>query len=263
MKKDYRSEPIHRMVVIGESNAFGMCAIDPRNEWVQTVANLIRDFQDAPLQVFNNSIPANVISPESPGYGTMIGTKPSALERYKTDLIALKPDLAIIAYGFNDSRCGYAAEKFLRDLETIVSDVRRETDALVVLTSPYWAPQFDPEIWNSLKEKPDFGAFNKVGRELVRSYVIGIRKLAEKYDCIFVDLFTTTEGAIWLLNDDLCHFNDVGHRVIGQLVFNAIAANCSFIGRKSIRQAREGGFNTSNTGGTNAMGKWIEIFHKR
>ncbi len=64
-KKDYRSEPVRRMVVIGESNAFGMCASDPRNEWVQTVANLIRDFQDEPLHLFNNAIPANVISPRS------------------------------------------------------------------------------------------------------------------------------------------------------------------------------------------------------
>ena len=31
---------------MGESNAFGMCAIDPGNEWVQAVARLIREFQD-------------------------------------------------------------------------------------------------------------------------------------------------------------------------------------------------------------------------
>ena len=46
MKKDYRSNPVRSLIVIGESNAFGMCASDPRNEWVQVVANLIRDFQD-------------------------------------------------------------------------------------------------------------------------------------------------------------------------------------------------------------------------
>jgi lysophospholipase L1-like esterase len=261
--KDYRSEPVLRMVTIGESNAFGMCAIDSRNEWVQTVGNLIRDFQDKPIQIFNNSIPANVIGPESPGYGTMIGTKPSALERYKKDLIAHKPDLAIIAYGLNDSRCGYAAEKFLRDLETIVSDIKKEIDCLVVLTSPYWNPQFNPELWNSLEEKPNFGAFNKVGRELVWSYVEGIRKLAERYDCIFVDLFTTTEKALWLLHDDKCHYNDVGQRVLGQIVFNTIAAKCSFVGKKSIRQAQEGRFSISNTGGTNAMSKWVKIWIRR
>ena len=42
------AEPVRNLVVIGESNAFGMSATDPRNEWVQTVANLIRDFQEGP-----------------------------------------------------------------------------------------------------------------------------------------------------------------------------------------------------------------------
>jgi len=263
--RDYRSEPVRRMVVIGESNAFGMCAIEPRNEWVQTLANLIRDFQGEPLQVFNNAIPANVIGPESPGYGTMVGTKPSALERYKTDLIALKPDLAVIAYGLNDARCGNPAGKFLRDLEKIISDTRREANSLIVLTSPYWVPQFDPGLLDSMKVQHNYGPapFNKVGREPVLSYVVGMREIAERYDCIFVDFFMANEGAVWLLNDDMVHYNDVGQRVIGQLVFNAIAARCSFIGRKSIRQAREGRFSIANTGGTNAMSKWIEIWHEK
>ena len=145
------------MVVIGESNAFGMCATDPRNEWVQTVANLIRDFQDEPLTVLNNAIPANVISPKSPGYAALPEHgKPSALERYDRDLIAHRPDLAIIAYGLNDSRCGYPAEDFLADLEIIVTDVANKTGVLVVLTSPYWNTQYDEKLWNSLETKPDW-----------------------------------------------------------------------------------------------------------
>jgi hypothetical protein len=91
------------MVVMGESNAFGMCASDPRNEWVQTVGNLIRDFQDEPLVLYNNSIPANVISPRSPGYACLPAVgKPSAVERYQEDLLAPRPDLVILAYGLND-----------------------------------------------------------------------------------------------------------------------------------------------------------------
>jgi len=100
MKKDYRSEPVKKMVIIGESNAFGMCASDPRNEWFQTIANLIRDFQDEPLIALNNAIPANVISPKSPGHVMLPECgKPSAMERYEHDLIAHQPDIAIIAYG--------------------------------------------------------------------------------------------------------------------------------------------------------------------
>ncbi|MBN1292961.1 MAG: hypothetical protein JXB48_14060 [Candidatus Latescibacteria bacterium] len=263
MKKDYRSKPVKKIVVIGESNAFGMCACDPRNEWVQTVANLIRDFQDEPLTVLNNAVPANVISQNSPGYATLPEHgKPSALDRYYRDLIAYKPDLAIIAYGLNDSRCGYPAEDFLGDLEYIVADVTNRTKALVVLTSPYWNTQYDEMLWNNLETKPewatgDYSTFAVTGRNLVFSYVTGIQKIAEKYGCLFVDLFAPTEGCLWLLHDDQCHYSDVGHRVLGQLVFNTIACNCSWIGQKSRRIAREGDYDTSNTGGTNGMNRMI------
>jgi lysophospholipase L1-like esterase len=269
MKKDYRSKPIGRLVAMGESNAFGMCSSDPRNEWVQTVANLIRDFQDEPIHVLNNSIPANVISTRSPGHAFLpdIG-KPSAIERYEEDLIAQKPDLALIAYGLNDSRCGNPLEAFIEDLEIIVSGVQEKTDALIVLAGPYWNTQYDEEMWDSLDPKPEWAideyrVFAKTGRELVWSYVVGMGELAEKYGCVFVDLFTQTEGCYWLLHDDHCHYNDVGQKVLGLIVFNAIASSCSFIGGKSRRIADAGGFDTSNTGGTRGMSRMIEGWLER
>jgi lysophospholipase L1-like esterase len=263
MKKDYRSIPVRKLIVIGESNAFGMCASDPRNEWAQVVANLIRDFQDESLTILNNSIPANVISPRSPGHPTLPDYgKPSAIERYEEDLIEHKPDLAIIAYGLNDSRCGNPVKPFLEDLERIVADTTEKTDALLVLTSPYWNTQYYEEFWNSLKPKPEWAdgeyeIFTKTGRHLVWSYVTGIKGLAEKYGCLFVDLFTPTENCAWLMNDDQCHYSDVGQRVLGQIIFNAIACNCSFIGKKSMRIAREGNFDNTNTGGTHGMSRMI------
>ena len=264
MKKNFRVKPVKKLVVIGESNAFGMCASDPRNEWVQTVANLIRDFQDEPLIVLNNSIPANVISPRSPGHQTLpdIG-KPSALERYEQDLIEHQPDLAIIAYGLNDSRCGNPVDFFLEDLETIVAATTGNTSALVVLASPYWNTQYNKKIWDSLDPIPDWATgeykiFAKTGRELVFSYVRGIEKLADKYGCLYVDLFTPTENCTWLMHDDQCHFNDVGQHILGQIIFNVIACNCSFIGKKSARIMREGNFDIDNTGGTHGMSRMIK-----
>src|ERR1700680_3598511 len=108
MLRDLRSKPVRTVVVMGESNAYGMCAIDPQNEWVQVVASKIRRHQDGHLQVLNNSIPSNVISPASPAYQSFRGnyaTAPSALERDSVDMIAHKPDLAMFAYGLNDSLC--------------------------------------------------------------------------------------------------------------------------------------------------------------
>jgi len=262
MKTDFRSAPVRRLVALGESNGFGMCAGDPRNEWVQALANLIRDFQDEPLSVENNSIPGCVISPRSPGHpGLPEGSLPSALERFERELIAPGPDLAVIAFGLNDSRCGNPVTRFLEDLETIVTETRRRTSALVVVTSPYWNTQYSSELWKlhrpSWADDPTWASFTREGDSLVKSYVEGMADLARRHGCLFVDLYGLTEECLWLMNDDQCHYNDVGHRVIGQEVFNTIAANCSFVGRKSIRQAREAGLDVTNTGGTNCTSRMV------
>ena len=106
IRRDYRSKPVRRLVVMGESNAYGMCAGDPLNEWVQALAFLIRRFTEGPLRVFNNAIPANVISPRAPGYDpdSVCGTAPSALERFEQAMIDYQPDLAVYAYGLTASR---------------------------------------------------------------------------------------------------------------------------------------------------------------
>ncbi len=83
-----------------------------------------------------------------------------------------------------------------------------------------------------------------------------MRTLAEKYDCLFVDVFSPTEGCAWLICDRV-HFNDVGQRVLGHLVFDTLATNCSFVGRKSGRLTTESGFDITNTGGTNGMSRMI------
>jgi lysophospholipase L1-like esterase len=257
------------MVVMGESNAFGMCASDPRNEWVQTVGNLIRDFQDEPLVLYNNSIPANVISPRSPGYACLPAVgKPSAVERYQEDLLAPRPDLVILAYGLNDSRCGNPVASFIADFETVVRGAAEKTEALIVLAGPYWNTQYNREMWEALNPKPEWATgeyevFAKIGRALVWSYVAEIERLAKRYECLFVDLFSPTEDCPWLLHEDQCHFNDVGQRVLGNLVFGAIAANCSFVARRSQRLSQAGSFDTTNTGGTQGQSRMIQGWLKR
>ncbi len=259
LKHDYRSEPVRRMVVMGESNAYGMNAGDPLNEWVQTLAFLLRRFQDGPLRVFNNAIPANVISPRAPGYrpGPGCGTAPSALERFEADMIGYRPDLAVYAYGLNDSRCGHALESFLTDYETVVAGTReRLPEALLVLVGPYWNLQYEAAEWRKPQYDPirqAFGAFAVGGDELVLSYNRAIAELAARYGALFVDVYAVTERAVWLLTEDQCHFNDLGQWLIGQTVFGTIASNCSFIAGKSVAAH----FTIGTTGGTNALGPVI------
>ena len=58
------SGPFRRMVVLGDSIAYGMCAYRPENEWNQVAAGWLRRFQDVDLQVSNRGLPAEVISPQ-------------------------------------------------------------------------------------------------------------------------------------------------------------------------------------------------------
>jgi lysophospholipase L1-like esterase len=127
--------PFRRMVVLGDSIAYGMCASRPENEWNQVAAGWLRRFQDVDLQVFNRGLPAEVISPRAPGYEE--SAKPSLIERYRRHCIELKPDLVIIAEGLNDMRSGMAIQDYMADLAQIVADIRRETGALVVLVGIY------------------------------------------------------------------------------------------------------------------------------
>ena len=265
IRKDLRSEPARRLVVMGESNAYGMSASAPENEWVQVLGDSIRTFQDDPIRIFNNAIPSNVISPDAPGYvpGDIYRTAPSALERFEEDMIAYRPDIAVYAYGLNDSRCGHAVESFIRAYRTIVSMTTAALpDTLLVLAGPYWNLQYDAETWKDPAYGNRFGAFNNPGDDLVLAYNQAIEALALEYDAIFVDLYHLLEGATWLLTSDACHFNDIGQRLIGLAVFSKIATHCSFLAGKSRRIEEALGSGIWNTGGTGALPHVIQTWRK-
>lgn len=260
MRYDYRATPVRKLVVMGESTAYGMCATDPENEWPQVVSTLIRHHQDGYLRVLNNSIPGNVISPAAPGYIPFRGdyfTAPSALERYGEDMIAHAPDLCVYAYGVNDANCGHETESFLRDYETIVRETRRQLpEALVVLVGPSWCLQHDEEVWASHEydwHRQAYEIWARSGDDLVVAANRGISDLARRHGCLFVDVFSVLEGATWLIHEDAQHVTDVGQTVIGLSVFAQLAANCSFLSTKSIAAFREGHFSIRDTGGTSAL----------
>ena len=262
-----RSEPVSRIVVMGESNAYGMNASSSRNEWVQVLGDCIREFQDAPVRVFNNAIPSNVISPNAPGYAKEHnpGTAPSAIERFEEHMIAYRPDMAVYAYGLNDSRCGHALESFMRAYRVIVSKTKKELpEALLVLVGPYWNLQYDAEMWRQMdnEKKRGFGKFGRVGDDLVLAYNKAIAELASEAGAVFVDVYDLLEGSPWLLTSDACHFNDIGQRMIGLSIFCQVAAQCSFLARKSRRMENELHADISTTGGTQALPNVIQAWRQ-
>ena len=253
------------MVVMGESNAYGMSASSSKNEWVQVLGDHIRDFQDGPMRLFNNSIPANVISPDAPGYEPTdrFRTAPSALERFETDMIGYRPDMAVYAYGLNDSRCGHSEASFMKAYSRIVSATRKSLpDSLIVLVGPYWNLQYDSDTWADPQNRVGFGKFGLPGDDLVLAYNEAISRLAKETGSLFVNAYRALEGASWLLTADACHFSDIGQRIIGLLAFCEIATRCSFLTHTSRRMEQELGTGIRTTGGTNALPEVIQAWRQ-
>ncbi|MFC1479030.1 SGNH/GDSL hydrolase family protein [Planctomycetota bacterium] len=213
-KRDYRAGSFGTMVVLGESHVAGACASDSSKCWVSIVGDLISRFQGSPVDCFNKGIGANAISIRSPGYE--LSRKPSGLERLHDDVIDLDPDLFILSYGLNDMRAGMVLEEFLEDLGTMILEVRRKCDPVIVLTTVYYMSDY------SLYPPYDRGSISDTVR-----YNQGIHDLCKDLDCIIADIWDAEGQADWVIHPDTVHANDLGHLLIANRVFEAVAKNCS------------------------------------
>ena len=116
MKKDYRSEPFTCMAAMGDSITKGAIATKEEYKWVNRLAQYISQCQGKSLKVVNSGIDGNLISERSEAYYHEDSGKPSALERYKKDVLKHRPDLVLLAYGINDVRCGTPIDNFIEDM---------------------------------------------------------------------------------------------------------------------------------------------------
>jgi len=228
-KRDFRGAPFRTMVTLGESHVAGACASEEGRRWVNVVAELTSRFQGVPVKLYNKGISANSISPRSPGYAA--SAKPSALERYREDVIALKPDLFILSYGLNDMRAGMPPEDFRQDMKQIITDVKEACDPVTVLTTVYHMSAYD---W--------YPPFNVGSIAATEVYNLVIRQLAEECGCILADIWEAEGKADWVIHPDTVHANDLGHLLIAHRVFEAIATNCSGVAAQvtaDLAKARE------------------------
>jgi lysophospholipase L1-like esterase len=213
-KMDLHPSPFHTMVALGESTVAGACATEERHRWVNIVADLISRFQGVPVTLHNRGIGANAISPRSPGYAS--SAKPSALERYRADVIALKPDLFVLAYGLNDMRAGMPPEDFREDMTQIIRDVKAACNPVTVLTTVYHMSAYD---W--------YPPYDIGSLAATQVYNLVIRQLAQEHGCILAGIWEAEGEADWVVHPDTVHANDLGHLLIAHRVFEAIATNCS------------------------------------
>ncbi len=234
--------PFKRMVVIGDSISYGMCATTPEREWNQVLAAQLREFQDDGPTVFNRGLPAGVLSPRCPGYEE--SAKPSLLERYQEHCIDLRPDLVVIAEGLNDMRSGMPLMDYIADLETIVLDIQGQTGALVVLVGIY-----HQAFGKGANDPAAYPTWTKWTQDVAASYNLAIRLTAERLGAVFVDAQQIMGGADWLLHIDSCHLNDLGHALIGNGVFGALVRHDEGLASKTFRVIEEQDISILNTGG--------------
>lgn len=224
--KDYRPTPFRRMVIMGESTVAGGGWLPHREDrFADVLVRLINSCQEQPVEYFNKGIGANAISPRSPGYPQ--SAKPSALERYKTDVIELQPDLFVLCYGLNDMRANMPVAHFREDLATILREVQKACSPATVLTTVYYMTG-----WKS------FPPYDQGSVELSLRYNDCLRQLAEQHDCILADIWSGEGEADWLIHYDGVHANRVGNLVIAHRIFEALARHSSGLTESTFAQDR-------------------------
>jgi lysophospholipase L1-like esterase len=123
-------------------------------------------------------------------------------------------DYIVIGLGTNDAKAIFEKDqnKVPVNLETLIRQIRDSkyqsvSNAKIVLLSP---PPFGTQSQSQEKYAG--------GNERVRKMNAEFRKIAEKYHCLFVDVFTPMTPYIDLLSKDGIHLSAEGQRKIAALV---------------------------------------------
>ena len=238
---DKWSTPFQKMVTFGESHTVGVAATQQAKGWPYILKSLIDPFQNTPVSLINRGLGADILSKHSPIYATYQHKRPIGIERYRKHIIECQPDLIIMSYGYNDLRSGTPLQAFQNDLQTVLTDLKQETNSLIVLLTTYFIPgkgfrnqtggTITGEIWN--RGTP----------EVQENYNRVLRDIAQKNDCLLADVYETQKGADWTFcspsGEDDIHANDLGHQLIANKVFEVLATQCSCLAMKSLQEREQ------------------------
>jgi len=215
---DMRAEPVRRVVALGESTTWGYSVSSKEKCWVSQVVRMLEEFQGSEIELINQGIGSNVITPECPAYEA--SRKPSALERVDRDLIVLEPDLVLLSYGLNDSRGGTTPAVFRRAYQELIGRIRAKIDPTIVVLNTYYMHE---ELYTNCEN------WNQSNYDVTDVFNLVIQQIAEANSLILADIYAAEIGVDWIIDMDHCHTNDLGHRIIANRVFEAIVRNCSFV----------------------------------
>ena len=219
---DLRSEPVKRAVALGESTTWGYSVSSKEKCWVNQVVRMLEEFQGCPIELINQGIGSNVITPECPSYEA--SAQPSALDRVDAHVITHNPDLVFLSYGLNDSRGGTTPEAFRRAYQQLIDRIRQaghraNTNPLIVIVNCYYMHEICYRIYEP---------WTNSNYDVTEVFNLVIRQLAEANNVILADVYSAEVGVDWIIDEDHCHPNDLGHRLIANRVFEVIVRNCSF-----------------------------------
>jgi lysophospholipase L1-like esterase len=182
---------------------------------------MLEEFQGSKIDLINQGIGSNVLTPACPSYE--FSAKPSALERVEDELIAYHPDMVFLSYGLNDSRGGTPPETFRYAYQELIDQIRARIDPIIVLLNTYYMHEVLYKNCENWEES---------SYELTEIYNLVIQQIAQNNNLILADIYAAEVGVDWIIDPDHCHPNDLGHRLIANRVFEAIARNCSFVARQ-------------------------------
>jgi acyl-CoA thioesterase-1 len=197
-------KPDDRILFTGDSitdagrNGSPNCPLGANGYVVMTASRLMAHFASPKLQIFNRGISGNRVN--------------DLLGRIEPDLIELRPTVVSIMIGINDTWRRYdsndptAIPAFEADFRTLLTRVRRELQARVVLIEPFvlHVPA-DRATW----------------REDLNPRIDAVRRLAVEFsadliplDGLFAQAATQAPAEFWA--PDGVHPSDAGHQLMSQ-----------------------------------------------
>lgn len=226
-QKDMRAEKINTMAALGESSTWGYTVSDKKNCWVNRLGAMIQKFQGKPVNIINQGIGSNVLTKLCPSYKYSNGA--AAIDRINGDIIKYDPELIILSYGLNDSRGGTQIRDYIMEYQKLIDIIKQSSNAVIVLVNTYYMHEYlytNCPNW----EQSDYN--------ITEIFNLALKQLADNNDLIYADIYSAEVGVDWIIDDDHCHPNDLGHFLIANRIFEAIVRNCSFTAatmpRKSI-----------------------------
>jgi len=201
------------IVGFGDSITLGAKATEEQYTWLGIVETQLKHFLKRPVKVFNRGVGDNTISRRTTNYAE--STKPSALERVEKDVIDLKPHLVFCCFGLNDMRFGTPVTIFREDLEEVLTKIKSKLPKTeIILTNV-----FHMTGWNRYEPR------DKGSLDHTKKYNEAIKSLAEEQHLPLSNVSEAMHYNDFLIHEDGVHGNNLGHRIIGNRVFETVVNN--------------------------------------